>query len=200
RVELKSNDSPSSSNSSGSSSSSSTGSSSSSSSSSNSSGSSSKNNTSKGGIDTDDIVISSAVGNVEAPLINTNITIDGDPTTIGNKDNENIEDIENNDDTSLDKEAVNSLEDENDKGHTGLVTGVAVTGSVVGAAALIIFKKKNPRQYEQLKQNISRSASAVKRSASTVKRSASSVTRKLTTKKERLKIQDFVKQKIFPLL
>jgi len=79
-------------------------------------------------------------------------------------------------DSSNDNELNDNLE--NDESHTGLVTGVAVTGSVAGAAALIVFKKKNPRQYEQLKRNISRRASTVKHSASTVTRKLTSKTRK----------------------
>jgi len=73
-------------------------------------------------------------------------------------------------------------EDEGGNGK-GLLTGIAVTGSIAGAAGVFILIKKNPRQYENLKRNISRKASSVKRSASTVKRKASLVTKKLTSKK-----------------
>jgi len=57
-----------------------------------------------------------------------------------------------------------------------IVTGLAVTGSIAGAAGVLLFIKKNPKKYEDLKRNISRKASSVKRTATTV-------TRKLTTKK-----------------
>jgi len=61
-------------------------------------------------------------------------------------------------------------------GNTGTVVGVAVTGSVVGAAALAILIKKNPKQYQQIKRSISRKATSIKRGASTV-------SRRLTNKK-----------------
>ncbi|ORX54645.1 PR-1-like protein [Piromyces finnis] len=57
-----------------------------------------------------------------------------------------------------------------------VITGVALTGSVIGAAAAFAFVKKNPRQYEELKRNISKKATNVKRGATIL-------TRKLTTKK-----------------
>jgi len=65
-------------------------------------------------------------------------------------------------------------EENNDSG--SVVTGVAITGSVVGAAAAFVFLKKNPKQYEKISRSISRKASSVKRGASVV-------TRRLTTKK-----------------
>jgi len=66
--------------------------------------------------------------------------------------------------------------EKNEGGNTGTVVGVAVTGSVVGAAALVLLIKKNPKQYQQIKRSISRKATSIKRGASTV-------SRRLTNKK-----------------
>jgi len=66
--------------------------------------------------------------------------------------------------------------EESEGGSTGTVVGVAVTGSVVGAAALVVLIKKNPKQYQQIKRSISRRATSIKRGASTV-------SRRLTNKK-----------------
>jgi len=63
-----------------------------------------------------------------------------------------------------------------EESNTGTIVGVAVTGSVVGAAALALLIKKNPKQYEQIKRSISRRATSVRRGASTI-------SRRLTNKK-----------------
>eukprot|EP00833_Pecoramyces_ruminatium_P008255 jgi/Orpsp1_1/1182287/evm.model.c7180000080658.1 len=81
--------------------------------------------------------------------------------------------------TGNDKIEIKNIEiDENEEGSNpgNVAAGVAVTGSVVGAAAAFVFLKKNPNQYDQLKRSLSRKASSVKRGASVV-------TRRLTTKK-----------------
>ncbi|KAL6618585.1 PR-1-like protein [Neocallimastix californiae] len=71
-----------------------------------------------------------------------------------------------------------------DGSNTGaVVTGVAITGSVVGAAAAIVFVKKNPNKYEDLKRNLSKKASSVKRGATVV-------TRRFTTKKVKSPVLD----------
>ncbi|ORX85273.1 PR-1-like protein [Anaeromyces robustus] len=73
------------------------------------------------------------------------------------------------------KDGSNLIIIEEDKGNnntTTIVTGVAITGSVVGAAAAFVFLKKNPKQYEKLS-----------RSFTSVKRGATVITRKFTTKK-----------------
>jgi len=54
------------------------------------------------------------------------------------------------------------------KNHSSIVTGVAITGSIIGSAALFLFFKSNSKHYEQLIDNISRGASSVKHSASSV--------------------------------
>jgi len=77
-----------------------------------------------------------------------------------------------------DKTVSGAVNEEEGGGAGPIVTGVAITGSVIGAAAAFVFVKKNPKQYNQLKRSISRSASSVKRGASTVKR-------RLTTKKSK---------------
>ncbi|KAG4088396.1 PR-1-like protein [Neocallimastix lanati (nom. inval.)] len=111
-----------------------------------------------------------------------------------NKDNKK-EDDEKKTDNKKDEE--NIVEEVGPSSYTTdattYVTGVAVTGSVVGAAAAFVFLKKNPKQYKQLTDNmktisrsITKKANSVKRSATTVtssvKRSATNVTRKITTK------------------
>ena len=62
--------------------------------------------------------------------------------------------------------------DENNDDNNNVITGVAITGSVVGAAAAFVFLKKNPKQYAKLTKSFT-----------SVKRGATKVTRKLTTKK-----------------
>ncbi|OUM65821.1 glycoside hydrolase family 114 protein [Piromyces sp. E2] len=61
------------------------------------------------------------------------------------------------------------------EGGSGYIAGFAISGTVVGAAAVFVFLKKNPKKYEELKRGISRRATSVKRSAT-------SVTRRLTTR------------------
>ncbi|KAL6618587.1 PR-1-like protein [Neocallimastix sp. 'constans'] len=63
------------------------------------------------------------------------------------------------------------------------VTGVAVTGSVVGAAAAFVFLKKNPKQYKQFTDNMKTISRSISRGATSVKRSATTVTRKITTRR-----------------
>jgi len=80
-------------------------------------------------------------------------------------------------DSSSDKgsKMISGLEENKEKG-SNVTAGIAITGSVVGAAAAFVFLKKNPKQYEKLTRSISRKASSVKRGASVV-------TRRLTTKR-----------------
>ncbi|KAG4088398.1 PR-1-like protein [Neocallimastix lanati (nom. inval.)] len=85
--------------------------------------------------------------------------------------------VESKDEVKEKEIEVNKEAEDESKNNTGsIVTGVAVTGSVAGAAAAFALVKKNPRKYEDLKRSLSRSASSVKRGASVV-------TRRLTTKK-----------------
>jgi len=67
-------------------------------------------------------------------------------------------------------------ENNSEEGGSAAPIVVAVTGSVVGAAAVFVFLKKNPKQYENIKRGLSRSATSVKRGATQVKR-------RLTTKR-----------------
>jgi len=87
-------------------------------------------------------------------------TSDPNVSTIPVEENKEISDQLNNDEGS----------------NTSTIVGVAVTGSVVGAAALAVLIKKNPKQYQQIKRSISRRATSVRRGASTI-------SRKLTNKK-----------------
>jgi len=84
------------------------------------------------------------------------------------------------------KKSSNGKENSNDEeggNGAGIVTGVAVTGSVIGAAAAFILAKKNPKQYEDFKRNLTRKASSIKRGATTV-------TRRFTTKKTSPTVQN----------
>jgi len=81
--------------------------------------------------------------------------------------------------TPVEEDNSKEISDQFDKeegSNTGTIVGVAVTGSVVGAAALAVLIKKNPKQYEQIKRSISRRATSVRRGASTI-------SRRLTNKK-----------------
>jgi len=79
---------------------------------------------------------------------------------------------------------ISGIDNNEDGSNTGaVVTGVAITGSVVGAAAAFVFVKKNPNKYEDLKRNLSRKASSVKRGATVV-------TRRFTTKKVKTPVPD----------
>jgi hypothetical protein len=99
-----------------------------------------------------------------------------DPTTTNNStDNTNNK----NDKNDIKEKEIIDPDGSSEKSgsNTGtIITGLAVTGSVAGAAGVLLFIKKNPRKYEDLKRNLTRKASSVKRTAT-------SVTRKLTTKK-----------------
>jgi len=68
----------------------------------------------------------------------------------------------------------NVIIDAGDKSESGpstgtVVTGIAVSGTVVGAAAAFILVKKNPKKYENIKRNISRGATVVSRKFTTKK-------------------------------
>jgi len=103
-------------------------------------------------------------GDINGTIINGNNTIDENP----NEDNIFVNPI--NSDRSNDK---NTSED-GDGSNTGtIVTGFAVTSSILGAVAIFAFIKKNPKTYENLKRGISKRASTVRRGASTVTRSVS---------------------------
>jgi len=52
----------------------------------------------------------------------------------------------------------------NEKDSTPYVTGFAISGGVIGAAAIsLILAKKNPKQYENIKRSITKKATTVKR-------------------------------------
>jgi hypothetical protein len=53
---------------------------------------------------------------------------------------------------------------------SGAAAGIAVSGSILGAAAVFVFLKKNPKKYENIKRGISRQATTIKRGASTLSR------------------------------
>jgi len=139
-------------------------------------------------------------------VINANDNVDTNAQNIGNDVNEDIAvNTENNDNN-------NNTEKDNDKdeikeeigqstyqdGKTGkYVVGIAITGSIVGAAAFV-FLKKNPKQYELLAENmksIQRKASTnfknfsedISRKASTVKHGAKVMSRKMSYKKLNMK-------------
>ncbi|ORX57832.1 hypothetical protein BCR36DRAFT_344570 [Piromyces finnis] len=57
-----------------------------------------------------------------------------------------------------------------DDNSSTVTTGVAITGSVLGAAAVFAFLKKNPKKFEGIKRGLSRSATSIKRGASTISR------------------------------
>ncbi|ORX54647.1 PR-1-like protein [Piromyces finnis] len=87
------------------------------------------------------------------------------------------EKTEKKDNETNNKEIEGSEKSENkDEGGNGIVTGVAISGSVVGAAAAFAFVKKNPKKYEDIKRSISRGTT-------TIKRGATSITRRVTSKK-----------------
>lgn len=90
-----------------------------------------------------------------------------------NKNNSNAN-KENEEATKKDIEIENSKEDNSNA--STIATGIAVSGTVIGAVAAFALVKKNPTKYEDFKKNISRKATSVKRGASVV-------TRKFTTKK-----------------
>ncbi|ORX85272.1 PR-1-like protein [Anaeromyces robustus] len=70
-------------------------------------------------------------------------------------------------------------EEEEEPKNNNVVTGVAITGSVVGAAAAFVFLKKNPKQYANLTRTLSRKTNSIKRGASVVTRT---LTRKPQTR------------------
>ncbi|ORX85275.1 PR-1-like protein [Anaeromyces robustus] len=104
------------------------------------------------------------------------------PIVKGTKDTKKVNGKEDTSKESTKKETADQTNNQiidiegNDEKGNGVVTGVAITGSVVGAAAAFVFLKKNPKQYEKLSRSLSRKASSVKRGASVV-------TRRLTTKR-----------------
>jgi len=86
----------------------------------------------------------------------------------------------NNSDVPNNRELKDQYNNDNEGSKTGtIVTGVAITGSVIGAAAFFVFLKKNPKHYESIKRSLSRSATTVKRGASQLKR-------KLTTRRDEM--------------
>ncbi|ORX57831.1 hypothetical protein BCR36DRAFT_409294 [Piromyces finnis] len=95
--------------------------------------------------------------------------------TIADNSNTNSNNINGNDSSVKqiapnDKEINDQFKTKNeDEGNnnTTIVAGLAVSGSVVGAVAIFAFLKKNPKQYENIKRNISRSATSVKRRLTT---------------------------------
>jgi len=87
-----------------------------------------------------------------------------------------VKDNTNTNDNEQKSKEVEELEEESSSNSSSVVTGVAVTGSVIGAAGVFLLIKKNPKKYESIKRGLSRRATTVKRGASTV-------TRRLTTKK-----------------
>jgi len=114
---------------------------------------------------------------------NTNVTTENDAdinTTIINGNN-TVTETPKSDSvviapiSSNDSETSENSEEKNEGGAGTIITGVAVTGSIVSAAALVVFLKKNPSKYESIKRGISKRATTVKRGASTV-------TRRLTSK------------------
>ncbi|OUM60834.1 hypothetical protein PIROE2DRAFT_13312, partial [Piromyces sp. E2] len=69
--------------------------------------------------------------------------------------------------------AENIQDSSKNESNNNVVTGVAVTGSVLGAAGAFLFlKKKNPKQYQNLKRSLSQKATTLKRGASTIGRRA----------------------------
>jgi len=73
--------------------------------------------------------------------------------------------------SSSDSESKDNSGEEKEGGSTGtIVTSVAVTGSIISAAALVVFLKKNPSKYESIKRGISKRATTVRRGASTITR------------------------------
>jgi len=133
--------------------------------------------------------------------LNTNSTINNapgttvpinDPDTKDNNDNTNNKNTKDNQkedkDEKKDKDNdENIIEEVGPSSYTTgtgtYVTGVAVTGSVVGAAAAFVFLKKNPKQYKQLTDNMKTISRSISRGATSVKRSATTVTRKITTRR-----------------
>jgi len=93
----------------------------------------------------------------------------------GNPKNKNDNTKDSSSTPSNNNEIIDGV-NENKKGSSAgaVVTSMAVTG--IGAFAAFAFVKKNPKQYQQIKRNLSRSATSVKRGASVV-------TRKLTIKR-----------------
>jgi len=60
--------------------------------------------------------------------------------------------------------------EEEEEGGSGAAAAVGISGSVLGAAAVFVFLKKNPRKYETIKRGLSRRATTIKRGASTLSR------------------------------
>jgi len=71
------------------------------------------------------------------------------------------------------------------KDNTGsIVTGVALSGSVIGAAAAFVFLKRNPKQYKQLTKNVSLIKRGITKRANTIRDGANVVKRRITMKKQ----------------
>jgi len=85
-----------------------------------------------------------------------------------------------------DAPVVNAVEDEEKGSGSGVTTGVAVTGSVLGAAGVfLLLQKKNPKQYQNLKRSLSQKASTVKRGATNLSRRATERATTLSRKMSR---------------
>jgi len=120
-------------------------------------------------------------GNVDG---NVNGNVDGnvDGNGVENNDNENVaysENINEEDGVIREREVGKSTyQDETGK----YVVGIAVTGTVVGAAAAFVFLKKNPKQYEQLTKSMKNIQRGFTKKANSVKHGATVLSRKMSRK------------------
>jgi len=133
------------------------------------------NNTSRASTKVVEQINKTIASNKDAQLPIASVT----PAKAGSLSTPNTPNIQKEITETKEKEIVsnneNNNEDNNDSNIGTFATGVAITGTVIGAAAAFAFVKKNPKKYENIKRNITRKAISVKRGASVA-------TRKLTTK------------------
>jgi len=100
----------------------------------------------------------------------------GTPSTKKTEPKTEPKKVENKETEKKEKEKINLGDEQTanqDDGNGGTYAAVAATGSVVGAAALFVLAKKNPKKYDNIKRGISRRATTVKRGASTLSRKIS---------------------------